>query len=133
MAVLPCMGGGSATVLCERRQEHWMGQAYRTGSQSAVHAAGGLVAGWRDCWKVRSFNGKRVNVTRTPGKCVVRERGGQSAMLAASLLFCTWLGSGFLTGCVVVGASSRGGFFVWPGGLGLLLMGLILFLMLRRR
>ena len=33
------------------------------------------------------------------------------------------------SGCVVVGYSSRGGWSVWPGGLGLLLMlGLVLFM-----
>ena len=35
-----------------------------------------------------------------------------------------------LTGCVVIGGSSRGGFFLWPGGLGLLLM---IVLLTRRR
>ena len=38
-----------------------------------------------------------------------------------------------LAGCVVVGGSSRGGFFIWPGSLGLLLMLGLLFLLLRRR
>ena len=38
-----------------------------------------------------------------------------------------------LSGCLVVGASSRGGFFVWPGGLGLLIMLGLLILLLRRR
>lgn len=37
-----------------------------------------------------------------------------------------------LSGCIMVGASSRGGFFLWPGGLGLVLM-ILLFLLLRRR
>ena len=36
-------------------------------------------------------------------------------------------------GCVVIGASSRGGFFIWPGGLGLLLLVVVLALVLRRR
>ena len=38
-----------------------------------------------------------------------------------------------LEGCVVVGGSSRGGFFIWPGGLGLLLMIALFVFMLRRR
>lgn len=38
-----------------------------------------------------------------------------------------------LSGCVMVGYSSRGGLFVWPGGLGLLLLLLILWLLLRPR
>ena len=38
-----------------------------------------------------------------------------------------------LAGCVVVGGSSRGGFFIWPGSLGLLLMLGLLILLLRRR
>ena len=48
--------------------------------------------------------------------------------LAAALALC-----GGLSGCVVVGASSRGGFFIWPGGLGLLLMIVLVVLLLRRR
>lgn len=35
--------------------------------------------------------------------------------------------------CVVAGRSSRGGWFVWPGGLTLLVLLVILFLLLRRR
>lgn len=38
-----------------------------------------------------------------------------------------------LNGCVVVGASSRGGFFLWPGGFGLLFILVIVFLLMRRR
>ncbi len=38
-----------------------------------------------------------------------------------------------LDGCVVVGGSSRGGFFIWPGGLGLLVMVVLLVVLLRRR
>ncbi len=38
-----------------------------------------------------------------------------------------------LQGCIMVGYSSRGGFFVWPGGLGLLLLLLVLWLLLRSR
>lgn len=40
---------------------------------------------------------------------------------------------GALTGCVAVGYSSGGGWFVWPGGLGLILLLLLLFFVLRGR
>ena len=40
--------------------------------------------------------------------------------------------SGGLTGCVVMGGSRRGGFFIWPGSLGLLLL-ILLFVFLSRR
>jgi uncharacterized integral membrane protein len=45
-----------------------------------------------------------------------------------ALAFCVQL-----TGCVVVGGSSNGHWFIWPGGLGLLLMILLLVFLLRRR
>lgn len=35
--------------------------------------------------------------------------------------------------CVGVGYSNRGGWFIWPGGVGLLVVILIIFLLLRRR
>jgi hypothetical protein len=38
-----------------------------------------------------------------------------------------------MTGCVMFGASSSGGFFIWPGGLGLLVMILLVVWLLRRR
>ena len=38
-----------------------------------------------------------------------------------------------LSGCVVAGGSSRGGWFIWPGGFGLLLLILIVLFVLRRR
>lgn len=38
-----------------------------------------------------------------------------------------------LTGCLVAGVSSGGGFFIWPGSLGLLVVLLIIFLIMRRR
>ncbi len=43
------------------------------------------------------------------------------------------VGACALCGCVVVGASSRGGLFIWPGGLGLVLLILLVVLLLRRR
>lgn len=52
--------------------------------------------------------------------------GGLTRVLAAALL------CGGLDGCVVIGGSSRGGFFLWPGGLGLLFL-IFLFVLLTRR
>ena len=37
-----------------------------------------------------------------------------------------------LAGCLMVGGSSRGGFFIWPSG-GVLLLILVIFLLMRRR
>ena len=49
------------------------------------------------------------------------------------LLFSLAAACNLLSGCVMVGYSSRSGFFVWPGGLGLLLLLLVLWLLLRPR
>jgi len=38
-----------------------------------------------------------------------------------------------LSGCIAVGYSSSGGWFVWPGGLALLLVILFVVFLLRRR
>ena len=38
-----------------------------------------------------------------------------------------------LTGCLVAGYSSNGGAFIWPGGLGLFVVILLVFFLLRRR
>jgi len=38
-----------------------------------------------------------------------------------------------MTGCVVVGATSRGGFVIWPTGFWLVVMILLVVWMLRRR
>jgi hypothetical protein len=38
-----------------------------------------------------------------------------------------------MTGCIMMGASSSGDFFIWPGGLGLLAMILLVVQLLRRR
>lgn len=37
------------------------------------------------------------------------------------------------TGCIVAGYRSGGGWFVWPGGLSILLIVLVLFFLARRR
>lgn len=41
--------------------------------------------------------------------------------------------AGLLTGCFAVGYTSGGGWFVWPGGLGLVLLIALVLLVLRRR
>jgi hypothetical protein len=38
-----------------------------------------------------------------------------------------------MTGCLAVGYSSGGGWFVWPGGLGLVVVVLLVIFLLRRR
>ncbi len=50
----------------------------------------------------------------------------------AVLLPCLLLSS-TLTGCLVLGGSSRGGFFIFPGSVGLILLILVVALVLRRR
>ncbi len=51
----------------------------------------------------------------------------------AALLLSGLAAANLLSGCVMVGYSSRGGFFVWPGGVGLVLLLLVLWLLLRPR
>jgi hypothetical protein len=48
------------------------------------------------------------------------------------ILGLSFLASLPLTGCIVVGASSSGGWFIWPGSVGLLFLGLLLVVLLRR-
>lgn len=52
---------------------------------------------------------------------------------AGTILIGMLAACGWLTGCIAVGYSSRGGWFMWPGGLGLLLIVLLVALVLRRR
>ena len=54
-------------------------------------------------------------------------------MRVALLLTVLSAGSLSLTGCVVAGVSSGGGFFIWPGSLGLLVLILVVIFVLRRR
>jgi hypothetical protein len=49
---------------------------------------------------------------------------GGFAAVFSSLMF---------SGCLVAGVSSGGGFFIWPSGIGLLLLVLIVVFILRRR
>jgi hypothetical protein len=53
-----------------------------------------------------------------------------SKILSFGIAFFATLG---LSGCLVAGYSSRGGGFIWPGGLGLLLLALLIFFLMRRR
>lgn len=58
----------------------------------------------------------------------------RSRVIRNTAVLLSALGSAsLLSGCVMVGYSSRGGFFVWPGGIGLLLLLLLLWLLLRQR
>ena len=50
-----------------------------------------------------------------------------------ALLFASFPCTVVLTGCLAVGYSSGGGWFIWPGGIGLLFLVLIIALVLRRR
>jgi hypothetical protein len=54
-------------------------------------------------------------------------------MRAFAIVYTALCACACLTGCVMVGASSSGGFFIWPGGLGLVVMVLLVIWMLRRR
>jgi len=67
----------------------------------------------------------RVQMKITNGFQGMVSRGG---VVAAALVL-----SGMLSGCVVVGASSSGGWFIWPGGFGLIFMIVLLVILLRRR
>jgi hypothetical protein len=60
---------------------------------------------------------------------MLRRAARCGGILAAALLL-----SGPLTGCIVVGVSNRGGWFIWPRGFGLLFVfAILLILLLRRR
>ena len=66
------------------------------------------------------------------GRNIMRlQREGSLARVAgtgaAGLLLCS-----MLTGCLAVGYSSGGGWFIWPGGLGLVVLILVIVFLLRR-
>jgi hypothetical protein len=54
--------------------------------------------------------------------------GETIGVLVLALVACSTM-----TGCLVMGASSRGGFFIWPGSIGFLVLLLVIFLVMRRR
>ena len=86
--------------------------------------------------------------------CILREKKSHKALTSAikgdsamndirslsinklKRLFIVLIGSGTtvgLSGCLVIGRSSSGRWFIWPGSLGFLLVILILFILMRRR
>ncbi len=66
-------------------------------------------------------------VSRTP------RRAWKSAVRDGAVLLAGLLVSGALTGCLLIGGSSRGGFFIFPGSLGLIFLIVVIALVLRRR
>jgi hypothetical protein len=62
-----------------------------------------------------------------------KERSSSSFLRSTLLLTCLAIGTFPLTGCIVAGVSSGGGFFIWPGSIGLLLLILVVVFVLRRR
>ena len=62
-----------------------------------------------------------------------REQNARGTVKMFFTLFAGFLFAGSLTGCLLIGGSSRGGFFIFPGGLGLVLMIVVIALLLRRR
>ena len=72
----------------------------------------------------------RANVRLIEGRTNTARRN--LARIAFTLL------AGFLVmsplcGCLLIGGSSRGGFFIFPGGLGLVVLIVVVALLLRRR
>ncbi len=52
---------------------------------------------------------------------------------AVAVVLMGLVAAGSLSGCLAVGYTSGGGWFVWPGGLGLVLLIALVLLVLRRR
>ena len=50
-----------------------------------------------------------------------------------AVLLVGMVAAGMLSGCLVAGYSSAGGGFIWPGGLGLIVLLALLFFFLRGR
>ena len=57
----------------------------------------------------------------------------QRLMKICCLLIGSLMCSLALSGCLVAGVSSNGGFFVWPGSISLLVLVFVLIFFLRRR
>ena len=55
-----------------------------------------------------------------------------AAFRTATLAILALLAAGALSGCLVAGYSSRGGFFVWPGSIVITLIVLFVLFLLRR-
>ena|GEM_PF-1549635 len=62
---------------------------------------------------------------------VAYEKEEEMKKIIALVLLLSWQLS--LASCVGIGYSSRGGWFVWPGGLGLLVLIVVIILLFRRR
>ncbi len=60
-------------------------------------------------------------------------RDFSSSLRSAALGTFALLVCSVLSGCIVAGVSSNGGAFIWPGGLGLLVIVLVVLFLLRRR
>jgi hypothetical protein len=50
-----------------------------------------------------------------------------------SVLFTAYVAASGLSGCLVAGYSSGGGWFIWPGSLGLIVIVLLVVFVVRRR
>ena len=58
----------------------------------------------------------------------------RKAIRSVCLLTAAFASCSMLSGCLIAGYSSSGAGFIWPGGLGLIVMlGLLLWLILRQR
>ena len=65
---------------------------------------------------------------KQPNTMKSRSKAAQDALiLAATLILCTTL-----TGCLVFGYTSNGGWFIWPGSITLILAILLLVWLMRR-
>lgn len=61
------------------------------------------------------------------------ERGAGTVFVRCLMLVLGLGAAGTLSGCLVAGYSSTGGGFIWPGGLGLVVLLALLFFFLRGR
>lgn len=63
----------------------------------------------------------------------INEHRGVMKLSAKVAAILTVLLAATQTACIAVGYSGRGGWFIWPGGLGLLLLIGLIFVLMRRR
>ena len=64
----------------------------------------------------------------------MRNGRGRSSLLRSAAYGVLVLSTcNLLSGCIVAGVSSTGGGFIWPGGLGLLIIVLVVLFLMRRR
>lgn len=65
----------------------------------------------------------------------IKGRATAAKSVASTLVILISLAVGTLplSGCLVAGVSSGGGFFIWPGSIGLVLLVLLVVFILRRR